>query len=180
MRRAVSVGVLGLVVAGLSVFLEAQTAVARQTPATMDDLLTEIRGLRGDLARSSSASIQAQLLVARLQVEEQRLNDLAKQLLEVQPQLLAVQQNITNTASQLARAEDDLNKPPNNWLSRIHRGELADQVYDVKRRLANEQQREQQLVTRNGELTQQFAVEQARWNDFSSRLDSLERSLTTR
>jgi hypothetical protein len=39
---------------------------AQRSPATLDDLLTEIRGLRADLSQQSGASLRTQLLVARL------------------------------------------------------------------------------------------------------------------
>src|SRR5262245_23149863 len=47
---------------------------AQRGPATMDDLLVEIRGLRADLAQTAGANTRMQLLVARLTIQEQRVN----------------------------------------------------------------------------------------------------------
>ena len=42
----------------------------------MEELLAEVRSLRSEIRRASDTSIRAQLLVARLQVQEQRINTL--------------------------------------------------------------------------------------------------------
>jgi hypothetical protein len=64
---------------------------AQRSPATLDDLLTEIRGLRADLSQQSSASFRTQLLVARLTLQEQRINALAGQLNETRRALSSKQ-----------------------------------------------------------------------------------------
>jgi hypothetical protein len=70
-------------------FLGAQ---ARQNPATIDDLLSEIRGLRADIARSSNATTRTQMLVARMQVQEQRVNTTVRRIAEVQSELAQARQ----------------------------------------------------------------------------------------
>src|SRR5262245_26659226 len=55
---------------------------AERSSATLDDLLSEIRGLRADLGQQSSATLRTQLLVARLTLQEQRINALGGQLNE--------------------------------------------------------------------------------------------------
>jgi hypothetical protein len=67
-----------LVSLGLLVAVHA-TGQTQRTPATMDDLLEEIQGLRGDLTRSSTSGTRAQILTARLSLQEQRINDLGRQ-----------------------------------------------------------------------------------------------------
>ena len=62
-------------------------------PATMDDLLNELRALRTELRESSAASLRAQLLVARLQLQEQRINTVWRQLSEVEDNLQANEKN---------------------------------------------------------------------------------------
>ena len=51
------------------------------------DLLAEVRGLRADLNQAAGASMRAQLLVARLSLQEQRITTLGKELTELQAQL---------------------------------------------------------------------------------------------
>src|SRR5687767_6832701 len=59
------------------------------TAATMDDVLNELRALRTELKESSAATLRAQLLVARLQLQEQRINTVWRQLSEVDDKLQA-------------------------------------------------------------------------------------------
>jgi hypothetical protein len=113
----------------------------RQGPATLDDVLVELRGIRADLAETSSASVRAQLLMARLQLQQQRIFGLARQIAEVQNQAIAIRQ----------------------------RGQGAD--------VAQLQQQMQELANQEAELTHQLSMEQARWSEYSDRLDTLERAL---
>ena len=46
----------------------------QRSPATLDDLLSEIRGLRADINQGTLMAIQADLLMGRLQLEEQRIS----------------------------------------------------------------------------------------------------------
>jgi hypothetical protein len=50
----------------------------------------------------------------------------------------------------------------------------------LKRLLAEGEQEGKQLEAQEAELTEQLATEQARWAGFNSRLDELERRLSTR
>src|SRR6185436_7675898 len=58
--------------------------------ASMDDVVAEVRALRAEMKQSAEASLRAQLLVARLQVEEQRISGLARQLSETEQEIRAL------------------------------------------------------------------------------------------
>ncbi len=64
----------------------------RQGPASLDDVMVELRGIRADIAETSSASVRSQLLVARMQLQEQRIYGLMRQVAEVQNQTAAARQ----------------------------------------------------------------------------------------
>ena len=64
----------------------------RQGPASLDDVMVELRGIRADIAETSSASVRSQLLVARMQLQEQRIYGLMRQFGEVQNQIAAARQ----------------------------------------------------------------------------------------
>ena len=69
----------------LGVVLSARSGAAPQAaPGSTDALLAEIKGLRADFNQRLDASIRAQLLVARLQLQEQRITTLSRQLADVQ------------------------------------------------------------------------------------------------
>ena len=64
----------------------------RNGPASLDDVVAELRGIRADLAETSSASVRSQLLVARLQLQEQRISGLMRQRADVQNQIALARQ----------------------------------------------------------------------------------------
>ncbi len=132
-----------LVAAGLvAVALTALTyGQIRQGPASLDDVVVELRGIRADLAETSSASVRSQILLARLQLQEQRIGGLLGQISEVRNQIAGARQQAQGPEA------------------------------------ARMQQLIQQLANQDAELSHQLTMEQARWAEFSDRLDTLERSL---
>ena len=65
---------------------------ARPAVSPSDDLLAEVRALRAEINQVAGESIRAQLFVARLQLQEQRVNEVTRQLSDVQSRLATVQQ----------------------------------------------------------------------------------------
>lgn len=177
-RNLWAAGVLIGCLAGMAGMLSAQT---KQAPATLDDLLTELRGLRADLTQSSSATTRTQLLVARMQIQEQRIDAVTRQIAEVRNQLSGIRQRTTLMESSLKGAEDGLAQAAGD-----ERRQQEAVLADIKRNFGAEhaqlQQQMQDLTARESELLNQFSTEQIRWNDFNERLDALERALqpTTR
>jgi septal ring factor EnvC (AmiA/AmiB activator) len=136
----------------------------------MRALVTEIRGLRVDLNRVAGANIRSQLLFGRLQLQEQRTVTLSRQLDTIQEQL-------AKTVAQRAELEDRLKEmeesPRTDMPLEVRQGIER----NVRRELTSLQAREQQLRQQQSSLSAAVADEQARWTDFSSRLDELERAL---
>jgi hypothetical protein len=163
-------------------FALAQSPAARQGPASLDDLLVEIKGLRADLAQSSSATIKTQLLLARLQVEEQRMNGIAKQMVDVQTQLSTARQSVAATESSFKKLDDIVSgRSPSSIPAEVQKefmAQLSGQLGDLKSTLEIQQRREQELTNQGAVLANQFAAEQSRWSEFNDRLDALERSLS--
>lgn len=153
--------------------LAAQTT---RGPATLDDLLSEIRGLRADIARSSNATVRTQMLVARMQVQEQRINTVLRQITEVQNQIATTRQIVVSIEGSIKQAIGDPAQAPPQERQKIQ-AELAHFKEQFGPQLAELQQRLQGLALRESELMGQFSTEQIRWTDFNDRLDALERSL---
>ena len=148
-------------------------AALQHAPSANDDLLTEVRAIRADLQQG----IQAQLLVARLQDEEQRITNLTGRLETGRGSIatqLAGQQRMTRQLTQAER-NVQLGTPAPEDLPGVEASVRA-----LKRLLAEGEQQVKQLETQENELTGQLAAEQARWVDFNNRLDELERRLSTR
>jgi chromosome segregation ATPase len=161
------------VIAGITI-ITAQTATSSgSTNSPIDELLAEVRGLRAEVNQAASASVRAQLLVARLQLQEQRINVLAGQLAEVRRLITAAESGQTQMANQLKSLED----------SSLSVNLVPEQQKDIemmKAQLAQTQREEQQLRMQETELSTQLTAEQGRWIDFNARLDELERQLLNR
>jgi hypothetical protein len=161
---------LGLLVAGAV----AASGQSQRQPATLDDLLSEIRGLRADLRQTTRASTQMQLLTARLQLQEQRIAVLANQRADVTARL-AVETRLRTDAEK--RVQTFSEEKPTNEAVGIPRAERASMEKFFKSEYEQHRNAEQQLRAQESDFSAQIAAEQNRWQDFNSRLDELERSL---
>src|SRR5260370_19321513 len=94
------------VIAGITISAAQTATPSGSTNSPIDQLLAEVRGLRAEVNQAASASVRAQLLVARLQLQEQRINVLAGQLAEVRRLITATESGQTPMANQLKSLED--------------------------------------------------------------------------
>ncbi len=156
---------------------QAPRAPARQpVPVTYDataELLAEVRGLRAEVTSAAKTSLRAQLLTARLQVQEQRIMYLERQRSEVAVRVSAAERERVHLTSELQRLQD--RRP------QIVDAEEARQIDQLLPGLRAElQQRQNAEAALRGEEQQvlsAIATEQGRWNDFNTRLDELERAV---
>ena len=157
----------------LSVAVSGQ-APGNTAPSAERELLMEIRGLRADLTQAMSANIRAQLLVGRLQLQEQRMNTLSTQLAEVR-RLLADQDaermNFVDQMSQMTKALES------GSLEQEQRTDIEQQLGAMKQELTRFNPKLQELRAQESDLSGQLVAEQGRWIDFNTRLDEIERSL---
>jgi hypothetical protein len=135
--------------------------------SSLDDVVREVRALRDDLHQTADSSLRAQLLMARLQVEEQRIDGLARQLAEIEQQIHAL---------------DGARSPMLNQLLKQFEQEPADpdgreMLAAVRTQLEKIQNGDPVLKERQASLSRMLADEQARWVAFNSQLEALERSV---
>jgi hypothetical protein len=156
-----------------SSLLPGTSAQPAQAPGAMEQLLIEVRGLRAEVSQAAGASIRTQLLVARLQLQEQRITNLVRQLTEVQTDLAEKTRGRAETLTELKRLEEAENRP----LSPEERQQVDQQIKAMKSHLEHELRHHQELLQREAALTDAVSGEQARWSDFNNRLDEIERSL---
>jgi chromosome segregation ATPase len=154
---------------GVSVALAAQGSAPAD--GTTQALVTELRALRADLNRIAGSSIRTQLLVGRLQLQEQRILAVNTEISSVQKELAQRAQERTALQTQLENAEQMQAQ------SAEERRAVEDQLRMLRPHVVELKQREQQLRARHSELSAMLADEQSRWSDFNSRLDDLERAL---
>jgi len=160
----------GVVVVG-AVTLAGQ---AQRQPATLDDVVSELRALRADLQRTGGTTARMQLLTARLTLQEQRLGVLANQRQLVVTKLMEETRLRVEAEAQLARfTSNDLKNLP----AEFPREQFDGVVAEFKRAVATHRDAEQQLRMQETQLSADIANEQNRWLDFNGRLDALEREL---
>ena len=133
-------------------------------------MLAEVRALRADINQFAGANIRSQLLVARLQLQEQRVFTVARQLVEAQNTLAAVQATITGERVRASQLEDAASRATGRT-----NGNSA--IRDAEIQIEQQQQQERQLRAGENELLRAVDDAQIRWTDFNDRLDALERSL---
>lgn len=157
--------VMFLVFAGTAL---AQNAPARQAPPAdpIAALTAELRALRAEIAGTARANIRLQLLVARLQLQEQRIIYLDRQRSDLSTRLAGVQQQRMAFEGAVKMFGDT--------------GAGNDIAEGVKAQLGLQQAHEQELRAEENQVLNSIAGEQAQWNALSTRLDELERSLSAR
>jgi chromosome segregation ATPase len=134
-------------------------------PASIEDLVNEVRGLRADIQQMADSSIRAQLLVARLQVQEQRIAGIAKQLVDTEEQIRALEGARNPFLEQMLKNfEQSAPTDPG----------APDMLAGVKAQLDKVQNGDPVLKERQAMLSRQLAEEQTRWGTFNSQLEALE------
>ena len=149
-------------------FLAGQAPSTAQRSASLDDVVAEVRALRSEMKQSADVSLRAQLLVARLQVEEQRISGLAHQLSETEQQIRALE-GARNPMFEQMMKEWDKNPP--------EPGEV-DMLAGLRAHFEKIQNGDPALKERQATLSRQLADEQARWIAFNAQLEALEKAVS--
>jgi chromosome segregation ATPase len=165
-----------LVSAGLTLAAFASIGAAPQTSSTPDPmaaLLSEVHALRLTMEQSASIAPRVQLTLARLNIEEQRITQLAAQLDVVRRELTGAESGASRTADRLAELERLVQAVPDDKT----RKDLEYEQSQTKREQSRQAIQLQQLRTREQDALQLLSGEQARWIELNARLDELERLL---
>ncbi|HTM05262.1 MAG TPA: hypothetical protein VL173_17250 [Vicinamibacterales bacterium] len=178
LRTVAALLMIGLVLVAADALLRAQAPAAARADggdAVVAALVTEIRGLRADLAAASRNQLRAQMLLGRVQMQEQRLAYLDKQRADTAAAAMAQSQMMSMFQGSM---------PPGDTSPCDAMPGGADAKRDCeanfaarRRQLADQQSRIQQLQQQENDLVNALQTEQARWSEFNSRLDELEQSL---
>jgi len=160
----------GVVVVG-AVALSGQ---AQRQPATLDDVVNEVRALRADLQRTSGVGARMQLLTARVTLQEQRLAVLSNQRQVVVTKLIEETRQRAEADARIAAFTSNVDK---NLPPELPRDQFEFMLNEFRRASATHREAEQQLRSQETQLSTEISNEQNRWSDFNGRLDELERSL---
>jgi hypothetical protein len=168
MRKVILIGIL----IGVGGVLFAEGPRTPAEGSTQEALLAEVRALRAEMTQVTSAGIRTQLLVARLQLQEQRVLTAARQLADTQNALTAVRGRIAGERSRIRQLEEAAARAMGQG-----RAAFQQAIVEAGTQIEQQQTHELQLQARENELLRTVNDEQARWTDFNERLDALERSL---
>jgi chromosome segregation ATPase len=141
-------------------------------------LLVEVRGLRAAMEQMASAGPRVQLALGRVQLQEQRVNNLMRRIEDSRAHLAEAQRNYDNFQQQLRGLESALrepqqpNGPPVAELEQVQRM--------TQRSLTQASAELQRLTAEAAVLESDLATEQGRWIDLNQRMEALEQSLVRR
>jgi len=160
---------VGIVVGALS------TVGARAQPADpLTALLTEVHALRLAMEQQATLGPRIQVAMARLNIQEQRLNHINTQL-----DLLHTMTGGLNPdgGSGLRARLDELDKQLQIETDPSKRAAYEREQKQLKAAVENQGRMLQQYHDRENDLLQSAATEQSRWNELNAQLDELERQL---
>lgn len=163
------------------------------SPDPSTSLLEEVRALRAELTELTRTSLRMQLLMARVQLQEQRMLYFDRQRVELHGQLTAATARAADAAMDIERLQNQIKslRPESSAptgpgqvgqpdMSQFMRPMLELALEGARKEAEAASKAEQQLRAQEAEANANLSGEQARWNEFNVRLDELERSLPTR
>lgn len=142
---------------------------ARQpAPATLDDLVAEVRALRAEIREAAGSSMRAQLVGMRLQLQEQRITSISRQLSDTQEKMRAQEAEVIKITGALKMfgASDD---------AKTQKAEMNFFMAPLKGQLEQLEKSIQQLKQDEISASQLLADEQSRWTRFNELVEELER-----
>jgi predicted nucleic acid-binding Zn-ribbon protein len=157
----------------------AATAAARaqaQTPDVLTELLAEVRGLRAAMEQMASAGPRVELALGRLQLQEQRVNNLARRLDTARANVLNAQREVAQHDEQIRNFESSLR----GVTDAQERQDIEHQMEQLKRMATAAQAEIQRLTTEEAQINNELATEQGRWAELNARVEELERTLGRR
>jgi hypothetical protein len=180
--RATCIGVVGVVLC--VPVLWGQSTAPRTTTATNDGaLLAEVRALRADLAEASRSSLRVQMLVARVQLQEQRIIYFDRRRAEAATRTADAAEASRKATERVNELEERQRRfrSQNLQIPKQDAEALATQVGFELEKARSEAAAavgaEQRARGEEAELASALAQETGRWSEFNARLDELERAL---
>jgi chromosome segregation ATPase len=168
-RTSWTLGIAALALAGVA------SGQGRRPEATLDELVVEVQALRAEMNHAAAASIRAQLLVGRLQMEDQRIAGVMREIEAVQADLAANTQLRGDSAARIRTLEDALASAGPEL-----REEADNRLAAAKSAAQQAERRQQALKRRENGLAKELQEDQARWRELNERLQNFEQSIPGR
>lgn len=148
---------------------------AAGTTDTMSALLHEVHGLRVAMEDMASAGPRVQLALGRLQLQEQRVNNMIRRADTLREASAGQVKQFTEVADRITHLQQALD---NNTAPPAERTAVEQELSILKPQRARLAQEVQRLQAEEAEAATQVANEQSRWVEINQRLEELERALT--
>jgi predicted nucleic acid-binding Zn-ribbon protein len=161
------IAVVSLLLLGAAVLVQAQAAAPADP---IRELLGEVRALRMAMERSATVGVRIQLLVARVQMQEQRIAELTRRADTLRSEMRSIDQEQASMSFQ-QRMMTDKDAPPEQ------REEMAEMLKMFAGNTERLEKRRQELLNEENLVAQQIAIDQGRWTEVNNQLDQLERML---
>jgi chromosome segregation ATPase len=169
-----------LAIAAVLLAAAAATAAARgqaaQAPDVLTELLAEVRGLRAAMEQMASAGPRVELALGRLQLQEQRVNNLARRLETARANVLNAQREVMQHEEQIRNFDSSLR----GVTEAQERQDIEHQMEQLKRMVTAAQAEIQRLAAEESQVNNELATEQGRWAELNARVEELERALGRR
>ena len=153
--------------------LAAQVSSKPTIDASMSMLVDEVHELRLAVERSGMISAQAQVLLGRVQLQENRLATLGRNLVEARGRL----RDAETSQFGLEQALRQATASASSARAPEERQALEERIADIKAQIRRAQAVTERFRSEDGSAAAALAEEQSRWTDFNGRLEVLERSL---
>jgi chromosome segregation ATPase len=167
-----------LAMAGRAINTNASQSPARQSATPQEDvlpaLLVEVRGLRAAMEQMASAGPRVQLALGRVQLQEQRVNNLLRRSEEARDHLTEAQRKYDQTQQQLRGIQEAIREPRPEGPPVA---ELQGALRETEREAARVAADIQRLTADSAAIDVDLASEQSRWIDLNQRMEALEQSL---
>jgi hypothetical protein len=177
-RTFVVIGAIGVLTLAPISRASSQTAHTDMSSA----LLVEVRLLRTTIEKIASAGAAGQLILGRLQLQEQRVNATVQRLERAQAELAEKRQRSEEVADSIAVYEewikgDRTRRKRHHHLHEVGVEDLQEMI-EFSKKDANELAEDiRRLTTEEAARASDLAAEQAVWSTLNQRLDEAERVL---
>lgn len=169
----------GAVALGGLTVMAAQGNKPQQGEEILPQLLIEVRGLRAALEQMATAGPRVQLVLGRVQLQEQRIASQIRRLDAVRQTLVPAQQGLEPLERKASELEEALRRGASPYGPEgLHQAQA--ELKELKAEVALRRTEVQRLTAEETFLTQDIAAEQSRWSDFNQRLEELDRALGRR
>jgi hypothetical protein len=170
---------LALIRSSIAILVTSFIAVAQQQPAdvsqaaTIQALLKEVHALRVTMEQGNQIGPRIQIVLARIQLQEERVRNATRQLQDARDRAVDMQGKRTETADRIKQFEGQLMQTtdPNA------RKQIEFDLTEMKAAVERQSALEQQFRAKEAEANSLLLAEQGKWNEANDMLSSIERGL---